>query len=195
MNSKKQIGLYFGSFNPPHIGHMAIANYLLAFGNIDEIWFVVSPQNPLKEKQSLIQGRTRLEMVRRAIGNCPGMRVSDVEFGLPTPNYTINTLVNLEEKFPDHAFCLIMGMDNIQTFHKWKSWETILEQNRILVYPRPGFDGKPHIGHPHVEVINAPLMEISSSFIRDAISEGRNMRFFLPEAVAMMIENEGLYKS
>lgn len=193
MTSKKQIGLFFGSFNPPHIGHMAIANYLLAFGNIDELWFVVSPQNPLKEKKSLIQGRTRLEMVRRAIGNYPGMRVSDIEFGLPTPNYTINTLVKLEEKFPDFAFCLIMGMDNIQTFHKWKSWETILEQNRILVYPRPGFDGEPHVSHPHVAVINAPLMDISSSFIRSAIHEGRNMQYFLPEPVAQMIADEGLY--
>ena len=193
MTSKKQIGLFFGSFNPPHIGHMAIANYLLEFGDIDELWFVVSPQNPLKEKKSLIQGRTRLEMVRRAIGTFPGMRVSDIEFGLPTPNYTINTLVHLEEKFPDYAFCLIMGMDNIQTFHKWKSWETILDQNRILVYPRPGFDGEPHVGHPHVEVINAPLMEISSSFIRSAIQEGHDMRCFLPEPVAQMIAGEGLY--
>ncbi|HPB01368.1 MAG: nicotinate (nicotinamide) nucleotide adenylyltransferase [Bacteroidales bacterium] len=195
MTSKKQIGLFFGSFNPPHIGHMAIANYLLAFGNIDELWFVVSPQNPLKEKKSLIQGRTRLEMVRRAIGNYPGMRVSDIEFGLPTPNYTINTLVHLEEKFPDYAFWLIMGMDNIQTFHKWKSWETILEQNKILVYPRPGFDGNPHVKHPNVVLINAPLMEISSSFIRKAIGDRKNMRYFLPETIFEMIEKEGLYKT
>lgn len=193
MREKKHIGLFFGSFNPPHIGHMAIANYLLEFGNINELWFVVSPQNPLKEKKSLIQGRTRLEMVRRAIGNFCAMRPCDIEFGLPTPNYTINTLVNLEEKYPKYAFCLIMGMDNIQTFHKWKSWETILEQNRILVYPRPGFDGEPHVGHPNVEVINAPLMEISSSFIRNAIHEGRDMRYFLPESVAKMIDDEGLY--
>lgn len=191
---KKQIGLYFGSFNPPHIGHMAIANYMLSYGNLDEVWFVVSPQNPLKDKKSLVQARTRFEMVRRAIGTFAGMRVSDIEFGLPTPNYTINTLVHLEELYPDYSFCLIMGMDNLQTFNKWKAWETLLEQYQLRVYPRPGFDGEPHIHHPHVTVIDAPLMEISSSFLRKAIKEKKNMRFFLPEAVADMIEKEGLYQ-
>lgn len=190
----RQIGLYFGSFNPPHIGHMAIANYVLEFGGIDELWFVVSPQNPLKEKASLIQARTRLEMTRVAIGTFENMRVSDIEFQLPTPNYTINTLVHLEEKFPEYRFCLIMGMDNLQTFHKWRAWETILEQYRLLVYPRPGFDGLPHLNHKNVSVVAAPLMEISSSFIRKALKEGKNIRFFLPEAVADMIEREGLYR-
>jgi len=191
---KKQIGLYFGSFNPPHIGHMAIANYMLSYGNLDEVWFVVSPQNPLKDKKSLVQARTRFEMVRRAIGTFPGMRASDIEFGLPTPNYTINTLVHLEEQYPDYSFCLIMGMDNIQTFSKWKAWETLLEQYQLRIYPRPGYTGEPHIHHPHVTLIDAPLMEISSSFLRQAIKEKKNVRFFLPEAVAEMIEKEGLYQ-
>jgi len=193
-NTRRQIGLYFGSFNPPHIGHMAIANYMLAFGQIDELWFVVSPQNPLKDKTSLIQARTRLELVRQAIGTFPGMRVCDIEFNLPTPNYTISTLVKLEEKFPDNTFCLIMGMDNLQTFNRWKAWETIIEQYRILAYPRPGFDGEPHASHRNATLVNAPLMEISSSFIRQAIKDGKNIRFFLPENVADMIEKEGLYR-
>jgi len=191
--TRKQIGLYFGSFNPPHIGHMAIANYMLTFGNINEVWFVVSPQNPLKEKKTLLQSRTRLELVRRAIGAFQGMRVCDVEFSLPTPNYTINTLVHLEEKFPDYSFCLIMGMDNIQSFNRWKAWETIIEQYRLLVYPRPGFDGEPYVQYRNVELIDAPLMEISSSFIRQSLKESKNIRFFLPESVADMIETEGLY--
>ncbi|MPL98881.1 Nicotinate-nucleotide adenylyltransferase [bioreactor metagenome] len=194
MTSKKQIGLFFGSFNPPHIGHMAIANYILSFGPIDEIWFVVSPQNPLKEKKSLIQARTRLEMVRRATGNYVGMRVSDIEFGLPAPNYTINTLVHMEEKYPESEFSLIMGMDNIQTIDKWKAWETLINQYRILVYPRPGFDGQPYVTHKNVSLINAPLMEISSSFIRKSIKAGHDLRFFLPETVYDMIEKEGIYK-
>jgi len=191
--SRKRIGLFFGSFNPPHIGHMAIANYIVLYGNIDELWFVVSPQNPLKEKKILVHSRTRLEMVRRAIGGYQFMRASDIEFNLPTPNFTINTLIHIEKKYPDYDFCLIMGMDNIQTFNKWKSWEIILEQNKILVYPRPGFDGKPYINHPNVELVEAPLMEISSSFIRQAIKEGKDIRYFLPEPVAQMIYQEGLY--
>ena len=191
--ARKRIGLFFGSFNPPHIGHMAIANYIVLYGNIDELWFVVSPQNPLKEKKILVHSRTRLEMVRRAIGGYQFMRASDIEFNLPTPNFTINTLIHIEKKYPDYDFCLIMGMDNIQTFNKWKSWEIILEQNKILVYPRPGFDGKPYINHPNVELVEAPLMEISSSFIRQAIKEGKDIRYFLPEPVAQMIYQEGLY--
>lgn len=189
----RKIGLYFGSFNPPHIGHMAIANYILEFGPVDELWFVVSPQNPHKEKNSLIQSRTRLEMVRLAIGSFPGMRISDIEFYLPQPSYTINTLVHLEEKFPDYQFCLIMGMDNLHSFKKWRAWETIIDHYKLLVYPRPGYDGAGLSLHENVEIINAPLMEISSSFIRQSLKTGKNIRFFLPAEVLTMIEREGLY--
>jgi nicotinate-nucleotide adenylyltransferase len=192
-SSSRQIGLYFGSFNPPHIGHMAIANYILEFGPIDELWFVVSPQNPHKEKASLIQSRTRLEMVRVAIGKFPNMRISDVEFYLPQPSFTINTLVHLEEKFPEYEFCLIMGMDNLQSFKKWRAWETILENYKLLVYPRPGFDVAELAEHKNVELVDAPLMEISSSFIRKSLKSKKNIRFFLPPEVVAMIDEEGLY--
>ena len=176
-NTQKQIGLYFGSFNPPHIGHMAIANYIIEFGDIDELWFVVSPQNPVKDKSILIQARTRLELVRRSIFDFEKMRVSDIEFDLPTPNYTINTLVALEKKYPKYNFCLIMGMDNLQTLNKWKAWETIVEEYKIIVYPRLEAIGGDFIKHKNITIVDAPIMKISSSFIRKSISENKNMRF------------------
>jgi nicotinate-nucleotide adenylyltransferase len=172
---------------------MAIAGYILEFGSIDELWFVVSPQNPLKDKASLVHARTRLEMVRLAIGKFPGMRTSDIEFYLPQPSFTINTLVHLEEKFPDYQFCLIMGMDNLQSFRKWKAWETILSNYKMLVYPRPGYEGHELVSDSNVEIVQAPLMEISSSFIRKSLKAGKNMQFFLPREVSAMIEAEGLY--
>lgn len=193
-NTQRQIGLYFGSFNPPHIGHMAIANYIIEFSDIDELWFVVSPQNPLKDESILIQARTRLELVRRSIGDFGKMRVSDIEFDLPTPNYTINTLIALEEKYPQYKFCLIMGMDNLETLNKWKAWETIVEEYKIIVYPRLESIGGNFISHKNITIIDAPIMKVSSSFIRKSISENKNIRFFLREAVYDMIEKENLYK-
>ena len=137
---KKETALYFGSFNPPHIGHTAIANYFLTNTDAEELWFVVSPQNPLKKTSSLLPARTRLELCRLALEDHPKMKVSDIEFGLPMPNYTIHTLIHLEEKFPDRSFSIIMGMDNLQNLYKWKASETILEHYKILVYPRPGYE-------------------------------------------------------
>ncbi len=194
-NKKLQTGLFFGSFNPPHVGHMVIANFLINHGNLNELWFVVSPHNPLKEKKTLLQARTRLELVRTAIGDFQHMAASDIEFNLPAPNYTIQTLVHLEEKYPGRCFSLIMGMDNLQSLHKWKAWETIISNYRIIVYPRPGYNGEPHIQHENVQIVAAPLMEISSSFIREEFAKGRDPRFFLPASVASMIQREGLYES
>lgn len=191
---KKKIGLYFGSFNPPHVGHMIIANYLLEFSELDELHFIVSPQNPLKNKKTLLDARNRLELVRASIDDYPNMKANDIEFSLPQPNYTIHTLIHLEEKLKDHSFYLIMGMDNLQKLHKWKAYQSILKHYNILVYPRPGFDGKPHIDHPSVQIIDAPLMEISSSFIRKSIKKGQNIKFFLRNSVYNIIDKEGLYQ-
>lgn len=190
----KHVGLFFGSFNPPHIGHFAIANYLLNHGPVDEIWFVVSPQNPLKSTSILAPARTRLEMVRRAIGDFDAFKPSDVEFNLPKPNYTIYTLLHLEEKFPGNTFKLIVGMDNLQTFHKWKAYQTILNHYDLLVYPRKNHDGGGLENNPHVHIVEAPLIEISSSYIRQLIKQKQEYRFFVPEAVYHMIEEENLYR-
>lgn len=190
---KKETALYFGSFNPPHIGHTAIANYFLNNANIDELWFVVSPQNPLKKSSSLLPARTRLELVRLALEDHPKMKASDFEFNLPKPNYTIHTLIQLEEKYPERTFSIIMGMDNLQNFHKWKSYKTILEHYRILVYPRPGYSPGEYKNHPSVKIINAPLIDISSSFIRKEINAGKDVRFLLRKNVYEMIDKEGLY--
>ena len=135
-----RIGLFFGSFNPVHIGHLAIANYLVEFGNIDQLWFVVSPHNPHKKKENLLHDYDRLEMMQIAIRNEHRFRVCDVEFRLPKPSYTIDTLTHLSEKYPDHSFSIIMGSDNIVNFHRWKNYDQILKNYGILVYPRPGID-------------------------------------------------------
>lgn len=191
---KKETALYFGSFNPPHIGHTAIANYILNHSDADELWFVVSPQNPLKSSSSLLPARTRLELCRLALNDHPKMKVSDIEFQLSKPNYTIHTLIHLEEKFPDRTFSLIMGMDNLQNFHKWKAYESILEYYKILVYPRHGYNVGEYEDHPCVKIVDAPLMQISSSFIRKELASGNDIRFFLREKVFAMIDKEGLYQ-
>jgi nicotinate-nucleotide adenylyltransferase len=173
-------GLFFGSFNPVHVGHMVIANYFAEFADLDQVWFVVSPQNPLKEKKSLLADYHRYEMVFQAIGDSDKLRASNIEMKLPKPSYTIDTLTYLSEKFLQNKFVLIMGADNLMTFHKWKNYETILKYYEIYVYPRPGFDVSPFLHWPNLKVVDAPLMEISSSFIRKSISEGKDMRYFMP---------------
>ncbi len=177
-----QTGLFFGSFNPIHVGHMVLANYFLAEAGLKEIWFVVSPQNPLKEKSGLLNERHRLEMVRLAIGDFAKMKASNIEFGLPEPSYTVNTLAHLQEKYPKKEFALIMGSDNLQTFQKWKNYEVILEKHFIYVYPRPGFDGGQFRNHPKVKFTEAPLVEISSTYIRKAVKEKKDVRFYMPQA-------------
>jgi len=173
-------GLYFGSFNPIHIGHMAIANYMIEYSDLDQLWFVVSPQNPLKEKRTLLKDHHRLEMTRLALEDDPRFRVSDIEFKLPTPSYTIDTLAYLEEKNPGHEFQLVMGADQLRTFHKWKNADLITRNYHRLIYPRPGTDPESLRNLPNATLVNAPLMEISSSFIRQAIKEGKDIRHLVP---------------
>lgn len=188
------IGLFFGSFNPVHIGHMALANYMLSFTDLQEVWFVVSPHNPLKNKNQLLDQNHRLLLVKLAIDDFIGMRTSNIEFGLPQPSYTINTLVHLKEKYPDHTFSLILGQDNMQTFHKWKNYEEILKGFHLYVYPRPGADSSQYKDHPHVHLTEAPLMDISSTFIRQAIKEKKDIRFFLPPKVWDEIDVMNFYR-
>lgn len=188
------IGLFFGSFNPVHIGHMALANYMLEFTNMNEVWFVVSPHNPLKEKKDLLDQYKRLVMVQLAIDDYPGMRASNIEFGLPQPSYTIHTLVHLKEKYPTHSFSLILGEDNLDTFHKWKNHQEILKSHQLFVYPRSGAAGTAFLDHPAVHRTTAPMIEISASFIRRAIREGKNMRFYLPEKVWEEVDTMNYYR-
>jgi nicotinate-nucleotide adenylyltransferase len=173
-------GLYFGSFNPIHIGHMAIANFMIEFSDLEQLWFVVSPQNPLKEKKTLLKDYHRLEMVQRAVEDDDRFRASDIEFKLPTPSYTIDTLVYLEERNPGREFQLVMGADGLRTFHKWKHANLIVEKYHRLIYPRPGTDMDAVSKLGNASVVNAPLMEISSSFIRNAIKEGQDIRHLVP---------------
>lgn len=188
-----KIGLYFGSFNPVHIGHMAIANYLVEYGEIDQLWFVVSPQNPHKKKDNLLNDIDRLEMMHLAIKNEHRFRVNDIEFRLPKPSFTIDTLTYLNEKFPSHRFSVIMGSDNLESLHRWKNHEQILENYEIIVYPRPGFISS-GINHSHIRVVDAPRMEISSTFIRNAIKSGKDLRHFLPPGLWDYIDKMGFYR-
>ncbi len=193
MSAKKLIGLFFGSFNPIHIGHLAIANYILEYTDLNEVWFVVSPQNPLKNKQTLAPDYHRLEMVKTALGDHISMKASNVEFSLPRPSYTIDTLTYLSEKYPEKNFALIMGADNLQNFDKWKNYELLLENYSIFVYPRPGISLENSKFKEKVRLTDAPLMEISSSFIRKAIKEKKDVRFFLHEKVYDYIIDCNLY--
>lgn len=190
---KKQIGLYFGTFNPIHVGHVIIAQYMLEFTELDEVWFVVTPHNPFKKKSTLLDDYTRLELVRRAVEQNDRLRVSDIEFGLPKPSYTIDTLAYLGEKYPDYDFALIMGSDNIATLHKWKNGDVILERHSIYVYPRYGTEKAEDFSHPHIHFTEAPIIQLSSSFIRSAIAEGKNVSGMLPGSVWEEIERNGYY--
>ncbi len=178
-----KIGLFFGSFNPIHVGHMVIANYMLEYTDLERIWFVVSPQNPLKIKSSLLDERQRLHMVNLAIGDSNKYKASNIEFKLPQPSYTINTLTHLHEKYPQHEFVLIMGSDNLKSFHKWKNHEEILKQYELYVYPRANDKADDFEKHRKVKLVNAPLMEISSTAIRSAVKEKRDLRYFVAEPV------------
>jgi len=189
-----KIGLYFGSFNPVHNGHMVIAQYIAEFSDLDQIWLVVSPHNPLKPAGSLLQDYHRIHLVELAIGSYRKLKASKIEFELPKPSYTVVTLAYLQEKFPSYEFSLIMGADNIEGLRKWKNFELILENHDIYVYPRPLHDGGEFKTHPRVKWINAPLMEISSSFIRKSIKEGKDVSFMMPESVAHYIEEMNFYR-
>ena len=191
-----KIGLYFGTFNPIHVGHLTIANHLAEHSNLDQIWFVVTPQSPFKKKSTLLEDHQRLEMVYRATKDYTKLRPSDIEFSLKQPNYTIDTLTYIGEKFPQHEFSLIMGEDNLKSFHKWKNYEIILENHHIYVYPRLS-DGKIETqfhGHSKIHHVNAPIMELSSTFIRKSIKDTKNVRPMLPEHVWEYIDEMNFYK-
>lgn len=188
------VGLFFGSFNPIHVGHMIIANYMVEFTNMEQIWFVISPHNPLKEKASLINQNQRLYMVNAAVEDFNKFRSSSIEFHLPQPSYTINTLAHLKEKYPEHSFSLIMGQDNLETFDKWKNYEEIISRYKIYVYPRPEAKASQFDTNPNVVITAAPLMDISSTFIRKAIKEKKNMQFFIPGKAWEYVDGLNLYK-
>jgi len=193
----KQVGLFFGTFNPIHIGHLVIANHLVEFSDLDEVWFVITPQSPFKVKQSLLDNNHRYQMVYEAVQDYPKLRPSKIEFDLPQPNYTTNTLAHLDDTYgKDQRFSLIMGEDNLKGFHKWKNYEVILEHYSIHVYPRIS-DGKiehQFEGHPKIIKVDAPIMEISSTFIRKAHKAGKNIRPLLPEAVWTYMDEMNFYR-
>lgn len=191
-----KVGLYFGTFNPIHIGHLVIANHMAEYGGLDQVWFVITPQSPFKTKQSLLDDYQRLEMVYRATQDYTKLKHSDIEFGMSQPNYTVNTLTYLQEKYPDYIFSLIMGEDNLRSFHKWKNYSLILENHDLYVYPRLTYnENKPKEDVlKKVHRIDAPIMEISSTFIRKAIKKGKNVRPLLPEAVWQYLDEMNFYK-
>lgn len=189
----KKTGLLFGSFNPIHVGHLMIAGYMYEFSDLDELWFVVSPLNPLKEKQSLLSDHHRLEMVNLAIEDDTRFRSCNIEFKMPQPSYTIHTLTWLQEKYPMREFVIISGTDIFPTFHKWKNWEKLLELYKFYVYPRPGSSDHELTRHPSVRLFDAPMVEISASFIREAIRNGKNMSYYLHEKTYRYIQEMHFY--
>lgn len=188
------VGLFFGSFNPIHVGHLIIAGYMLEFTDLKEVWFVISPHNPLKAKETLLEDHHRLQLVRIAIENSTKLKASNIEFDMPKPSYTSNTLAYLKDKYPKKRFALIMGSDNLETFHKWKNYEYILNNYCLYVYPRPASDGGNLKSHANVKMVNAPLVEISASFIRAAIKVKKDVRYMLTEPVYHYIKEMHFYE-
>jgi len=188
-----QIALFFGSFNPVHVGHLIIAQSIIDLAHIQQLWFVVSPQNPFKQKKSLLAERQRYNLLQMAIEHNNLLKVTDIEFGLPKPSYTIDTLTYMVEKYPQHQFYLVMGSDNLTHLHKWKNAEILKANYPIIVYPRPQH---PVGQHPDIQLtlIDAPLLNISSTFIRQRIKAKKNINFYLPESVAQYVDEMGFYK-
>jgi len=187
-------GLFFGSFNPIHTGHLIIASYMAEFTGLKEVWMVVSPHNPLKDKAGLTNMYDRLEMAKIATENAANLKVSDIEFSLPQPSYTIDTLTFLREKYPEKSFALIMGADNLASLKKWKNYEVLLRDYQIYVYPRPGVDLTEWAGHPAIVITDTPQMDISSSFIRKAIKGGKNIQYLVTDGVQSFIESKNMYR-
>ena len=190
----KKVGIYSGSFNPIHHGHVMLANYLVEFTDLDELWFVVTPQNPLKKKEDLLDDDERLKMVQLALGDDPRFHVSDIEMHLPTPSYTINTLTSLSEQNPDTEFVFICGMDSLQNMKNWREYQKILDNYELLVFPREGYDGGELINYPSVTVLRTPILEISSTFIRQCVKEGRDVRHFMPEKAFLYMKEQRFYE-
>ena len=187
-------GLFFGSFNPVHTGHLIIASYMANYTALDEVWLVVSPHNPLKDKKGLTNMYDRLEMVRLATENAEHLKASNIEFNLPQPSYTVDTLTYLHEKYPEREFVLIMGADNLASFKKWKNYQVLLKNYQIYVYPRPGVDLTEWVSHPSIVLTDTPQMDISSTFIRKAIKENKSIQFQVPDPVIAFIESKNMYR-
>lgn len=201
--AQQNIGLFFGTFNPIHVGHLILANFMAQLPEIDEVWFVVTPRNPFKSKETLLEDIHRLALVREAVESNLRLKASNIEFGLPQPNYTVDTLAFLSEKYPEKNFTLIMGEDNLRGFHKWKNYETVLQYYHILVYPRvythneqveQSETTKELLRHPHVKMVDAPLMKISSSMIREMIAEGKDVQYILSPEVFKYVDEMNFYK-
>jgi len=188
-----KIGLFFGSFNPLHVGHKVIASYLAEFSDLEKVMFVVSPQNPFKEKKSLLDQNHRLQIIRAEVYDNNNLDVTDIEFSMPQPSYTIDTLVRLKEDYPENEYSLIIGADNLQNFHKWKNYEQILEDYSIYVYPRPGFEING--SHKNIHIVNGvPQMEISASFIRNSIKDRKDVSYLMPEKAWKYTDEMNFYK-
>ncbi len=201
-----KVGLYFGTFNPVHVGHLIIANYMADHTELDQVWLVVTPQNPIKSKSTLLADYHRLAMVRLAIEDNNKLRASNIEFELPKPSYTVQTLAYLREKYPEHCFALIMGEDNLRTFHKWRNHEEIIAHHELYVYPRALTESEREdqmklepapslLKHPNVKLCDAPVMKVSASFIRNAIRDGKDVRYLLTEPVFRYVEEMHFYRS
>lgn len=214
-SNQTKTGLFFGSFNPIHLGHLMIASYMIEFTGLQDVWFIISPHNPLKEKSTLLPDVNRLYMVNVAVEDEPRFKASNIEFHLPRPSYTIDTLTYLQEKHPGHQFILLAGDDILPSFHKWKNWEQILGQYRFYIYPRLSRETCPQpdaeatrypvnpvdstslssiSSHPSIRFVDAPRIGISASFIRNGIREGKNMQYFLPAKVWQYVEEMGFYR-
>lgn len=192
---EKKIGLYFGTFNPVHIGHLIIANFMATQTDLNEVWMVVSPRNPLKKKETLLGNYDRLHLVNLGIGNNHKIKASDIEFSLPVPSYTIDTLTFLKEKFPGKNFILIMGGDNLSSFHLWKNYKTILNHYSIYVYSRPGFPiPEEFLNHSSIHFFESPQMNISATYIRDCIKKGKSVQYLLPDPVFEYIRDSNLFQ-
>jgi len=192
-----KIGLFFGSFNPIHIGHLIIANTVREYTDLNQVWFVVSPQNPFKSSKSLLADVDRLRMVELAIEDNFDLRVSNVEFSMPKPSYTVDTLAYLKDYYPQHHFSLILGSDNLRHFHKWKNYEEILNQHGVIIYPRPNADqdktSEQIKNHPAIRMVEAPLLNISATFIRSCIKNNRSIKYLVHDRVAEFIHDRKLY--
>jgi len=193
----KKVGLYFGTFNPIHLGHLIIANYMAEFSDLDEVWLVITPQSPFKVKKSLLDNNHRYQMVLEAVQDYPKLKPSKIEFNLPQPNYTINTLINLEEKYSEnYQFSLLMGEDNLKNFHKWKNYEVILKDYSLYVYPRISQGKIEHQfkNHLKIHLVDAPIIEISSTFIRKQHALGKNIKYMLSDAVYKYMDEMNFYR-
>jgi nicotinate-nucleotide adenylyltransferase len=193
MDKRKKVGLFFGSFNPVHVGHMIIANFMVVNGSVEEVWMVVSPHNPLKDKASLANDHDRLHLVNLAIGHNVKIKASNIEFSLPKPSYTIDTLTYLVEKHPSYDFNLIMGGDNLATIDKWKNYEKLLAEFKVLVYSRPNYDLSTKIKYANVTIVEAPLLDISASYIRECLRQKKSIQYLVPDEVFKYLENSSMY--